>query len=49
MLFYTCDGAGCVFSFILDVASAKSAGSDIIKLIDCISEIDASQKIGQHQ
>jgi ATP-binding cassette subfamily B (MDR/TAP) protein 1 len=38
------DGAGAVF-FVLDVASAESAGSDIIiKLIDSIPEIDANSQ-----
>jgi ATP-binding cassette subfamily B (MDR/TAP) protein 1 len=35
------DGAATVF-FVLDVASAESAGSDIIKLIDSIPEISAN-------
>jgi ATP-binding cassette subfamily B (MDR/TAP) protein 1 len=32
--------AGNIFSFVPDVVSAKSAGSDIIKLIDSAPEID---------
>ena len=36
--------AGTIFSFVPDVASAKSAGSDILKLIDSIPEIDAKSQ-----
>jgi ATP-binding cassette subfamily B (MDR/TAP) protein 1 len=32
--------AGNIFSFVPDVVSAKSAGSNIIKLIDSVPEID---------
>ncbi|KAG6857152.1 hypothetical protein H0H87_008722 [Tephrocybe sp. NHM501043] len=39
--------AGNVFSFVPDVSSAKGAGSDIIKLIDSIPEIDAESKAGK--
>ncbi|KAG6840985.1 hypothetical protein C0991_002875 [Blastosporella zonata] len=39
--------AGNVFSFVPDVSSAKGAGSDIIKLIDSVPEIDAQSKAGK--
>lgn len=39
--------AGNVFSFVPDVSSAKGAGSDIIKLLDSIPEIDAESDAGQ--
>ncbi|KDQ62305.1 hypothetical protein JAAARDRAFT_54276 [Jaapia argillacea MUCL 33604] len=39
--------AGNVFSFVPDVSSAKGAGSDIIKLIDSIPEIDAQATDGK--
>ncbi|KAG6814237.1 hypothetical protein H0H92_015352 [Tricholoma furcatifolium] len=39
--------AGNVFSFVPDVSSAKGAGSDIIKLIDSVPEIDAESKDGK--
>ncbi|KAG5638718.1 hypothetical protein H0H81_010701 [Sphagnurus paluster] len=39
--------AGNVFSFVPDISSAKGAGSDIIKLIDSIPEIDAESKEGK--
>ncbi|KAG6837188.1 hypothetical protein H0H93_013415 [Arthromyces matolae] len=39
--------AGNVFSFVPDVSSAKGAGSDILKLIDSIPEIDAESKDGR--
>jgi ATP-binding cassette subfamily B (MDR/TAP) protein 1 len=39
--------AGNVFSFVPDISSAKGAGSDIIKLIDSIPEIDAESKSGK--
>jgi len=39
--------AGNVFSFVPDVSSAKGAGSDIIKLIDSVPEIDAESKTGK--
>ncbi|KAG6907876.1 hypothetical protein DXG01_007040 [Tephrocybe rancida] len=39
--------AGNVFSFVPDVSSAKGAGSDIIKLIDSVPEIDAESKEGK--
>ncbi|KAG5648338.1 hypothetical protein DXG03_004910 [Asterophora parasitica] len=39
--------AGNVFSFVPDISSAKGAGSDIIKLIDSVPEIDAESKEGK--
>ncbi|KAJ7578557.1 P-loop containing nucleoside triphosphate hydrolase protein [Mycena floridula] len=39
--------AGNVFSFVPDVSSAKGAGSDIIKLIDSMPEIDAESPDGK--
>ncbi|TFK28078.1 multidrug resistance protein 1 [Coprinopsis marcescibilis] len=39
--------AGNVFSFVPDVSSAKGAGSDIIKLLDSIPEIDANSESGK--
>jgi ATP-binding cassette subfamily B (MDR/TAP) protein 1 len=39
--------AGNVFSFVPDISSAKSAGSDIIKLIDSKPEIDAESTEGK--
>ena len=39
--------AGNVFSFVPDVSSARNAGSDIIKLLDSIPEIDAESKEGK--
>ena len=39
--------AGNVFAFVPDISSAKSAGSDIIKLIDSRPEIDAESTEGK--
>ncbi|CAA7271334.1 unnamed protein product [Cyclocybe aegerita] len=39
--------AGNVFSFVPDISSAKGAGSDIIKLLDSVPEIDAESKEGK--
>jgi ATP-binding cassette, subfamily B (MDR/TAP), member 1 len=39
--------AGNVFSFVPDVSSAKGAGSDIIKLLDSVPEIDAESNEGK--
>ncbi|CAA7269322.1 unnamed protein product [Cyclocybe aegerita] len=38
---------GNVFSFVPDVSSAKSAGSEIIKLLDSMPEIDADSTEGK--
>ena len=39
--------AGNVFSFVPDMSSARGAGSDIIKLIDMVPEIDAESSEGK--
>ncbi|TFK74865.1 multidrug resistance protein 1 [Pluteus cervinus] len=39
--------AGNVFQFVPDMSSAKGAGSDIIKLLDSIPEIDAESPEGK--
>ncbi|EAU80745.2 multidrug resistance protein 1 [Coprinopsis cinerea okayama7 len=39
--------AGSVFSFVPDISSAKSAGSDIIKLFDSHPEVDAESDAGK--
>ena len=39
--------AGNVFMFVPDVSSAKNAGSDIIRLLDSVPEIDAESKEGK--
>ena len=39
--------AGNVFSFVPDVSSAKGAGSDIIRLLDSVPEIDAESPEGK--
>ncbi|TFK26115.1 P-loop containing nucleoside triphosphate hydrolase protein [Coprinopsis marcescibilis] len=39
--------AGNVFSFVPDVSTAKGAGSDIIKLLDSIPEVDAESEEGE--
>ena len=39
--------AGSAFTFVSDTSSARSAASDIIKLIDSIPEIDALSKEGR--
>ena len=39
--------AGNVFSFVPDISSARGAGSDIIKLLDSVPEIDAESKEGK--
>ncbi|KAG7440875.1 P-loop containing nucleoside triphosphate hydrolase protein [Guyanagaster necrorhizus] len=39
--------AGNVFSFVPDVSSARGAGSDIIRLLDSIPEIDAQSTEGK--
>ena len=39
--------AGNVFSFVPDVSSARNAGSEIIKLLDSVPEIDAQSKEGK--
>ena len=38
---------GSVFNFLPDISSARSAGSDIIKLLDSIPKIDAESKEGK--
>ncbi|KAI8986244.1 multidrug resistance protein 1 [Trametes punicea] len=39
--------AGNVFSFVPDISSAKSAASDVIRLLDSIPEIDAESPEGE--
>lgn len=39
--------AGNVFAFVPDVSTAKGAGSDIIRLIDSVPEIDADSEEGE--
>jgi ATP-binding cassette subfamily B (MDR/TAP) protein 1 len=39
--------AGNVFSFVPDISLAKGAGSDIIRLLDSVPEIDAESKEGK--
>ncbi|KAI0643098.1 P-loop containing nucleoside triphosphate hydrolase protein [Trametes meyenii] len=39
--------AGNVFSFVPDISSAKSAASDVIKLLDSMPEIDAESPEGE--
>jgi ATP-binding cassette subfamily B (MDR/TAP) protein 1 len=39
--------SGNIFSYVPDISSAKGAGSDIIKLIDSIPQIDAESKEGK--
>ncbi|OSD02414.1 multidrug resistance protein 1 [Trametes coccinea BRFM310] len=39
--------AGNVFSFVPDISSAKSAASDVIKLLDSVPEIDAESPEGE--
>ncbi|KAJ2922300.1 hypothetical protein H1R20_g14801, partial [Candolleomyces eurysporus] len=39
--------AGNVFSFVPDVSTAKGAGSDIIKLLDSVPEVDAESDEGK--
>jgi len=39
--------AGNVFSFVPDISSAKGAGSDCVKLIDAVPEIDADSPAGK--
>ena len=39
--------AGSAFAFVPDISSAKTAGSDIIKLLDSIPEVDAESKEGK--
>ncbi|KAF8919003.1 multidrug resistance protein 1 [Mucidula mucida] len=39
--------AGNVFSFVPDISSAKGAGSDIIKLLDSIPDIDSESSEGK--
>lgn len=39
--------AGNVFSFVPDVSTAKGAGSDIIRLLDSVPEIDAESEEGK--
>ncbi|KIM82065.1 hypothetical protein PILCRDRAFT_483988 [Piloderma croceum F 1598] len=39
--------AGNVFNFVPDISSAKSAGSDIIKLLDTVPKIDADSIEGR--
>jgi ATP-binding cassette subfamily B (MDR/TAP) protein 1 len=38
--------AGNIFNFVPDISSAKSAGSDIIKLLDALPMIDADSTEG---
>ena len=38
---------GNVFAHVPDVSSARNAGSDIVKLLDSIPEIDAESKEGK--
>jgi len=40
--------AGNIFNFVPDISSAKSAGSDIIKLLDAVPRIDADSMEGKH-
>ena len=39
--------AGNVFSFVPDISTAKGAGSDIIRLLDSIPEVDAESDEGK--
>src|SRR5690606_13422020 len=39
--------AGNVFSFVPDISTAKGAGSDIIKLLDSVPEVDAESEAGR--
>lgn len=39
--------AGNIFNFVPDISSAKSAGSDIIKLLDAVPKIDAESTEGR--
>lgn len=39
--------AGNAFQFVPDVSSAKGAGSDLIKLLDTVPEIDAESDEGK--
>jgi len=39
--------AGNIFSFVPDISSAKGAGSDIIKLLDSMPEVDAESTEGK--
>ncbi|EIN12716.1 P-loop containing nucleoside triphosphate hydrolase protein [Punctularia strigosozonata HHB-11173 SS5] len=39
--------AGNVFSYVPDMSSAKGAGSDIIRLLDSVPEIDAESTVGK--
>ena len=39
--------AGNVFSFVPDISSAKGAGSDILRIIDSVPEIDAESTEGE--
>ncbi|KAG2008663.1 multidrug resistance protein 1 [Coprinopsis cinerea AmutBmut pab1-1] len=39
--------AGNVFSFVPDISTAKGAGSDIIKLLDSVPEVDAESEAGK--
>lgn len=39
--------SGNIFTFVPDISSASSAGSDIIRLLDSVPEIDADSKTGQ--
>jgi len=39
--------AGNVFAYVPDISSAKSAGSDVIKLLDSRPEIDAESTEGK--
>lgn len=36
-----------MFAFVPDISSAKGAGSEILKLIDSVPEIDAESKEGK--
>ena len=44
---FAANQAGNVFSFVPDISSARNAGSDIIRLLDSIPEIDAESKEGK--
>lgn len=39
--------AGNMFMFVPDVSSAKGAGTDIIKLLDSVPDIDAESEVGK--
>ena len=39
--------SGNIFTFVPDISSASSAGSDIIRLLDSVPEIDADSTTGR--